>query len=372
MKIAIITIQNANNYGAVFQAYALQFIVSLKGSVKIINYENRHISRSFDLIRFKASLHGVLGFGKDIFRIIPRKVVISKFKFFINNRFNLTFSINDVNISSKDWEEFDVFISGSDQIWNPDCISDNSTINPIYFLNFAPKRSRKISYASSVGAYKFNEIEITKLKALLEDFSYISVREKDTKDFLSKVLNRDVFHVLDPTLLLNKNQWLELLTDNNNYYQEEEYILLYTVPKVSLIREAVKYFSKKIGLRVISLEQGLNAGAKVDKQYRDAGPEDFLSLFNKASFVITDSFHGVCFSVNFEKPFVAISPGKNVNRMESLLSAIGLENRIAHEKIDFEQISTNMSFALASKKLQLLRNASLNYLDKAINVDQFH
>ncbi|MDO3385983.1 polysaccharide pyruvyl transferase family protein, partial [Gilvimarinus sp. SDUM040013] len=137
----------------------------------------------------------------------------------------------------------------------------------------------------------------------------ISVHEKDTQLLLQGLMGKDVHHVLDPTLLLSKDQWLETLEIKNKVNIKEKYILLYTVPKNPLIRNAVEYFSKKTGYKVVALDQGLSAGAKVDKQIRDAGPIEFLELFSNAAFVITDSFHGTCFSINLEKPFITVSSG---------------------------------------------------------------
>lgn len=366
MKIALITVQNANNYGAIFQAYALQQVLSKNGEVEIINYENKHISRSFDLIRFKPTMHGILGTGKDIFRVFPRYRVINKFKEFIASNLKLTISLKENDLPNYNWQDYDVFVAGSDQIWNPACISDNNILDPIYFLNFAPKGSRKISYASSMGAYKFSEQEMEKVSSLLQDFKSLSVREKERQIQLEQVLNREVYHVLDPSLLLPKIEYLNLIQGQSFVVPDEKYILLYTVPKVPLIQKAVKYFSEKMGLKVISIEQGLSAGAKVNKQYRDAGPLEFISLFEGAEFVITDSFHGVCFSVNFEKPFIAVSPGKNVNRMRSLLGAIGLDIRIVEDEANFTNIDTSIDFGHPRTSLNNLRKASLEFLTQSI------
>ena len=366
MKAAIITVQNANNYGAIFQAYALQNILAEKVEVEIINYENKHISRSFDLIRFKPTVHGILGTGKDIFRLLPRYRVLKKFRHFIDSNLNLTPSLNKKGLENYDWKGYEVFISGSDQIWNPACISDSNYLDPAYFLSFAPIGSKKISYASSMGAYKFSNKEMSQVRNLLQDFKALSVREKERQQQLEKELNREVYHVLDPSLLLPKAEYLKLIENRPFDIQEEKYILLYTVPKVPLVKKAVNYFSKKLGLKVISIEQGLSAGAKVNKQYRDAGPLEFIKLFEGAEFVITDSFHGVCFSVNFEKPFVAVSPGKNVNRMKSLLGKLGLAERIVEQEEDMEGLKTSLDFEQPIEVLDEMRNSSLDFLFQSL------
>ncbi|MFG5861342.1 polysaccharide pyruvyl transferase family protein [Metapseudomonas sp. CR1201] len=368
MKIALVTIHNANNYGAIFQAFALQEVLSRYGEVEIVDYENRHISRSFDLVRLKPTLHGALGAGKDIFRIFPRARAIEKFKAFIRTNFKLTARLSQRDLLQNGLKDFDCYVAGSDQIWNPACVSDRREIDPVYFLDFASNGCRKISYASSLGSYVYDENEKIILKNLLSDFSNISVREKSAKEFLDSLLGGGVSHVLDPTLLLSMEEWLVRL-DVNNYkakLPEEKYILLYTVPKVPLIRKAVDLVAKKMGLKIISLDQGLSAGAVVDRQIRDAGPLEFLKLFAGAEFIVTDSFHGVCFSLNFNKPFMAISPGKHSNRLESLLGGVGLTNRLIGSEDELKIFSGFEPDYSYREALQSMREASLNYLKSSL------
>lgn len=367
MKIALVTIHNTNNYGAVLQAFALQQVLSRYGDVEIINYDNRHISIGFDLIRVKLSIHGLLGIGKDICRLLPRYRVIREFKKFIQENLKITKSFSAQELERGMADGFDVYVAGSDQIWNPACISENCIIDPIYFLSFAPRWAKKLSYASSMGSYQFSSTEKNHIKNLLTDFDAVSVREKDAQVLLQEVLEKTVQHVFDPTLLLSKKEWLEAVgvsvEDLSN--NKEKYILLYTVPKVPLIRSAVDYFSKKLGLKVVSIDQGLSAGAKVDQQIRDAGPVDFLRLFANAEFVITDSFHGTCFSVNFGKPFIVISSGKHANRIESLLSLLGLQERIIKSEEEIAKVDIMFDFRDAREKLFAEREQALFFLNRS-------
>lgn len=365
MKIALITIQNANNYGAITQAFAMQEVLKRYGEVDIINYENRHISRSFDLVRFKPDFHGLLGAGKDLFRLFPRYRAIKKFKDFIDDKFNLTESFTHEDLVAGKVADYDVYVAGSDQIWNPVCVNDKGQIDTGYFLDFAPSEAKKISFASSIGGHKYSEVEAASVKQLLSRFEHLAVREKDTQIYLKKLLNRPVKHVLDPTLLLDKQDWLNAVGVASDA-ERVGYILLYTVPKVSLINDAVNYFAKKLNLKVISLEQGLTAGAKVNKQIRDAGPKEFIELFANASFVITDSFHGTCFALNFEKPFVAVSPGKHSNRIESLLNLVGLDDQLLKDGNEISKKPVEMDMNTAIERLNVAREESMNYLENCL------
>jgi len=365
MKIGLITIHNANNYGAVLQTFALVKILSVYGKVEVINYNNRHISRDFDLIRFYPSIHGLLGTGKDIFRIVPRYKAINKFLKFINNYLNTTVVYTKTELEQGKLEDYDIYISGSDQIWNPACVSRENIFDSTYFCSFAPFNKKKISYASSLGSHQFSLSEKKQLQTYLKDFRHISVREKDAQLFLTDLLSLIVEHVLDPTLLLTKKEWLDYL-DITPSHDKEKYILLYSVPKSKLLSETVDYISKKLKIKVISINQSLTTGAKVSKQVRDAGPLEYIKYFSEASFIITDSFHGTCFGLNFGIPFISVSAGKNINRVQSLLSLVGLENLILRSSEELEKIDCEVDFTSAHLKLAEVRKKSINYLSDSI------
>jgi hypothetical protein len=359
MKILLVTIQNANNYGAILQAYAMQKTLQNYGEVKILNYDNRHIGIDFDLVRVKPTIHGLLGMGKDLLRIIPRKKALNRFTLFINKYINLTEKVTKEDIEQLE-NLFDLYIAGSDQIWNPRCISEKGKIDDIYFLNFANKSKIKASFSSSFGSYKFNKKEEIQIQNLLKDFKSISVRELDSKNYLSNLLKKDIFHTLDPTLLLNKEEWIESF--NLKKKNDEKYILVYTVPKTKLINHVTTKINEKLKLKVIAIDQGLTTIATVDKQIRDAGPLEYLELFLNAEFIITDSFHGTCFSLNFNKNFVSVAPGIHSNRIESLLNSVDLSNQLIKDELDLVKINLDLCYQDINKKLNVSRNAAIQYL----------
>ncbi|MBI6487225.1 polysaccharide pyruvyl transferase family protein [Proteus mirabilis] len=360
MKIGIITIHNVSNYGAVLQSYALKEVIKDKYDVNIINFDNRHVSKSLDLVRITPSLHGLLGTIKDIFRLLPRYRVINKFNNFITEKLDLS-EFNDKELS-----KFTTLISGSDQIWNPGCISSNNTFRDEYFLSFATPKQKKISYASSCGAYKFNNIEEEVLFQYLKDYKSISSREYESSLYLSKITNKEVSFVLDPTLLLNKKQWIDKIKPKKII--KGKYILLYVIKKTNLLKQIVETVKSQLNLKVILVEQGLHFSNIVDKHIRDAGPIDFISLINDAEYIITDSFHGTTFSIIFKKNFISVSPGKNVNRIKSLLNTLNLENRLINEINDLDEtiIKTNINYYDSYSILENEIKKSKDYLFSAI------
>ncbi len=366
MKIALITIHCVNNYGAILQAYATQITFSKYGDVEIINYNNRHASRSFDLIRISASIHGVMGTIKDVLRFFPRRRAIRKFRQFISNNVVQTSAYKASELMRGLAGTYDVYVAGSDQIWNPGCVSSNKVLDDIYFLGFTPGNSRKISYASSIGGHKFSAAEELLVKKYLRKFGSISVREKSTQVYLQGLLGKPVQHVLDPTLLLDKTEWLRVAGLGSEVIPDERYILLYTVPKVPLIKKVVEKFSKKFRIKVVAIDQGLTTGVKVDRQIRDAGPKEFLKLFACAEFIVTDSFHGVCFSINFERPFVAVSSKAHSNRIESLLNLVGLEDRLIDNELQIKDIKIEHSYSCAYEMLSIEREKSLEFIAESL------
>lgn len=354
MKLAIITIHNVSNYGAVLQSFALKEVIKEKHEVKVLDFDNRHVSKSLDLLRIDFSLHGLLGFGKDLCRLIPRRKVLKKFNSFLNKEMEL------VPFTESILDEFDGFISGSDQIWNPICVSPVANFIPEYFLTFAKTNQFKVSYASSCGAYDFDELELLQLQSYLESYKALGVREAKTCEMLRKKLGFNAQHVLDPTLLLTKQQWLSKVGDNK--FRSGKYILLYVIKNTPLLVRVVKHFKLKFGIKVILVEQGLYFSTDVDEHIRDAGPEDFISLFHNAEYVITDSFHGTTFSIIFKKRFLTVSPGKNINRIESLLSKLQLSERIIYNVEQVESKSFDFSFQDAEKILSTEISFSKKYL----------
>jgi hypothetical protein len=370
MKIALITIHNANNYGAVLQAYATKRILSKYGDVTTINYDNRFLNQQLDLFRFNISIQGFKMLFHDILRFPYRIKAVNKFRKFISENMNLTKKLTKNELMQGKASNFDVYVCGSDQIWNPEIVSKDKIIDPVYFLSFADKKSKKISYASSIGHYSFNELEKKEVAKLLEDFSLITTREVDGVKKLQEILpNRDIHHVLDPTLLLSKEEWLEAL-DIKLEESKEKYILVYSVPRTELIRKAIDYYANKLNMKVVAIDQMLfPLSKKIDTHIKDAGPKEFIELFANASFVITDSFHGTCFAVNFNKPFVSISPGKIGNRIKDFLSILNLQEKIIENIKMLKEINLSIDYEYINYLLDNERNRSLNIIKSIFESD---
>ncbi len=361
MRIALITIHYANSYGGCLQALATQTVLSKYGDVTILDYKSPDLGKTLDTLRLGLGLRDFLRAGKDLVRFFPRKRLVNKFKDFIKKKYNLSRPLNSGLALEQAADQFDVFVCGSDQLWNPNVVGSQD-FN--YMLDFAGDR-KKVSLSSSMGSFRYSEDNLHLFKSKLSDFAYVAVREKDLAEDLERDLGRSVVNTLDPTLLLNKKQWSELL--DLNLEKKEKYIFVYTLKKTTFIREAINKISRQLGLKVVVIDQDPFLGFKCDRHVMDASPEDYLNLIAGASFVLTNSFHGTAFAVNFNVPFVTLPPETGVNRIKSFLDSVGLSSRLVDSLTSIDElIEIEPDFAGAGRQLDLLRLDTIAYLDQAL------
>lgn len=362
IRILIASTSRAVNYGAALQIYALKEILGQHGDVSVLDYLNPKLTASMKLIRFSYSTRGILSMAKDILRVFPRRRAIQKFISFNLEYLNFTRPLSKQELDSGALPTFDLYVAGSDQIWNPECVGVDGKLDAAYFLNFAGANCMKISYASSWGGYEISRSDSIQLKKYLSDFSGISVRESGMKDQLSQIVDMPVRHSLDPTLLLTKEEWSALVATTNGSALPQKYILVYSLQKRPELKYAVRFMSAQLGLPIVVLDQNPFVGFPNDFHIQDAGPLDFLRLFRDAQFVITDSFHGTCFSINFEVPFVSVTSVYHSTRIESILSSLELTSQLVFSTHELSANQTNVSFENARTRLSALRARDLDYL----------
>lgn len=379
IKIGILTILKVNNYGADLQVFALQKkIAELGYDAEIIDYlfykHKDYIytrqSRPFVKLGLKRKLKEFLNPRLEALKSLPqrkaKKKRETKFDAFHQNHIQLstnTFhSIVELYGAKLD---YDVFIVGSDQVWNP---YSNTSLEP-YFLTFATDNRRKLSYASSFGVSSIPQHARDKYCKCLNNLDYISVREQSGVELIKELTGRTANCVLDPTLLLDINDWKQVAA-----YPafKKPYILLYVLTKSPYITRLAKEISSKLGWDVVRICKNAAKEDKDSSIYNiiDAGPSEFIGLFLNSSFVLTNSFHGTAFSVNFGKPFYTILPKHKLNnsRQQGLLALLKLEGRLIDEGDVFPNKELYFpEFTEASHLLAAQREQSINYLLKAVN-----
>lgn len=379
MNIGIITFHEVNNYGAILQAVALQIKLEMFGKSQIINYlpdiettiftsvtQNGVMDKQISNIMLSLLSDNNKTDINNIFDPIER---VCKFRNFIEKYFNLTKPYSYKELMSNRMKEFDVYVSGSDQIWNPRL----ANMDPVFFSYYAPANAKKISYASSTGDYAFNDEQKLMIKKYLSNFSYISTREESTVDILKNITGKEVELVLDPTLLLNKKEWKENFNITKDI--KEPYMLVYSMSRESNIFEIAYSIAKKKGLKIYNIRNWESSADFIrnreyfDKFFANAGPDDFLNLFYNASFVVTDSFHGSIFSINFNKPFIAIKPKLGGGRLTSILKMLHLENRLVYSLEELNKFNNDfdIDYESVNNILNNQREKSMTFLEKALN-----
>ena len=357
MKIGIVTFHNSSNYGAVLQSFALQKVLSDNyPNVEIVDYDNPFLAKGLRKIRFGLSLHSIYYTLVDILHYRSNSTKLNKFIDFFNNHYHLSRKMDKEELI-KNGYELDVLVSGSDQIWNPLL---NNGFDPIYFGSF-PNVKKRVSYASSVGAYDFDNSEYNnQINELLNHYSSIAVREKAKK--LSGIIKKDISEVLDPTLLLSEDDWKK---EFNLEKSDGNYLLIYALNDFDNVISIASKIAKERQLSIVFLgnHQIKNKDVRV---VTDAGPVDFVKYFLDASYVVTNSFHGTAFSINFNKQFASVYNPKSPDRAKTLLDAVGLSSHLIKEgqpnDLDDDEYSKT------NKKLLSIRNESTKYLLDAINM----
>lgn len=365
MNIALITIHHANSYGGTLQAFASQNVLSHYGEVRIIDYKSKALESTLHLIRLDASPRSLLRAGKDVLRLRARRRLIARFKQFMQRHYQLTASCADAQALQALSLEFDCLVCGSDQIWNP---SITGSLDLNYLLAFSRAR-RNISFSSSAGSYCYSAPERAQVAQALGRLDRIAVREADTAQALRELLgSRVVEHTLDPTLLLDKQQWLHSLDlPQSALTGQAPYILVYTLKKDPLVRVTVEQVRRRLGLEVVAIDQDPFLGYRCDRHIMDASPADYVSLFANAAFVITNSFHGTAFAVNFGIPFVTALPENGLNRIKGFLDQLDLGSRLVSDPAQLDALlDQGMDFSRGHLRLEQLRTRTWRYLDEAL------
>lgn len=357
-----------DNYGACLQAFALQKVVAEYGhTIEILRYSsNKEANGSHYLNTLKR-----IGFRGLIDYISNYKYINLKKKWFNDFRNdNLSFSTNVLRINENDsaiCKEYDIFICGSDMIWSQDFSEDWD----YYFLGFA-KKKQSYSYAPSFGQNKVSSRNEQCVKKYLQDFADVSCREMGGVELIKEISSVNATHVADPTLLLNKEQWNQYI-NNNNRIISEKYALTYLFGENDINRQnIIDKIAKNIG-NVYSIPGNKKEYDRfpVDK----IDPIDYLRLFRDAEYIVTDTFHGLMFSVIFRKPFIVLERtdtsvwAKHSDRMVSALQKFGLESR--YIKTDYSDIESliKLDYGEYEEIIQDFRCKSLEYL-KSILVKQ--
>lgn len=392
-KVGIITIHYVDNIGGVLLAYALQNTIDSFGyECQIIDFDPTTLPSK--------TIHLMKSIGRRIKRL-PLYLRDFKYYFglFIRNKGNVLPPIHDhgsVGLRKKRFDSFrrkylkmseqhyttsemlkqsppwyDAYVCGSDQIWNPFMCKgrDQARNEPAYFLDFAPEVKR-ISYAPSIAIPSIPENLKAEMTNLISAIPYLSSREKQGTDIIKELTGKDAHVVLDPTLLLDYEQWNEIAVEPEI---REPYILCYFLGEGQIYRDFAVKLRGLTGYRLVVISRDhRDMESQNTINYSDAGPSEFLGLIKNANIICTDSFHGTIFSINFKRPFFVFErPGSHstasmATRIYSILDLFGLTSRLLKSDVPISKDALNMDFAEATVLLKKERAKSLHYLEDAL------
>lgn len=367
MKVGILTLPIAENYGGILQAMALYHFLEQQGhDVSLIYKQNATKA-------WKESIKNLLRLipGHDLFNVHTNKKLLDAreervklHRPFINQEISKISSVlytTEDLASYAEQSQFDAVIVGSDQVWRKAYINDQYYKS--YFFDFVTDpRTKKIAYAASFGREIWEgENDYQEIHDLLQQFSGISVREASGVNICKETFGiNNVSHVLDPTLLMDKEFYLDIISKYDLSDFKPKKLVTYVLDEAEHKKDIITDYQSALNFseRDVLHLKGFNAD---NKTY--SVPEWLYSIAN-ADFVITDSFHGMVFSIIFEKQFIVIgNKDRGIERFTSLLSSLSLENRMIDQKTDVDIIDyINVKLELEKQKL-LSKN---NLLDQLI------
>lgn len=379
MKVGIVTLPFNSNYGGILQAYALQSVLKKLGhEVETVNRISKGQPLYFKALSYsKRFVQRNLLAKNVVVRTWPNKkeksITAQHTRKFIDDYINLTkFLSTEKQFKQLANEGFDAWVVGSDQVWRP---KYSPSLNN-HFLGFLPENdtSKKISFAPSFGVdhWEYTPSETALCKKLIHRFNAVSVREDSGVELCQKHLGVDAKHLVDPTMLIEKEEYIELVK-NDNLPEHDKKLLTYILDKNSRVKEIIKKTEDYLGTESFSTTRK-NSFKKVGKNGISEcifpRVTEWIKGFIDAEFVLTDSFHGTVFCIIFNKPFIALGNTKRgMSRFLSLLKIFELEDRLVTEK-DFDiddKLNSKIDFDHVNKILEAKKEEALAFISKALS-----
>ena len=359
MKVGILTFPNSVSYGAVLQMYALQQAVKQLGhDARVINYHNAYMKQERHVGK-----HDMKGRMKKTARRVIHSRLYSNFRKFEREELNLmpARAFSDAQKLSQVGGDCGAVICGSDQVWNPDITGADLS----YFLDFCGVNTRRVAYAPSFGIDQFPDAFCRTIQKELRQFHALSARETPGQRLTQELTEREVPLVVDPTLLLQAADWQAL--EHPHAAATGDYILYYTVLSSKTLWKQALALSKKTGMKIVAvggnwLKKRKNQDDQVEYAV-DIGPKQWLYLVRNARYVVTNSFHGTAFAINYRKDFYVEFSSKTNSRLVQIVGDLGLTDRVVGE-VPIEPAAAD--YSAAEQVLPVMRQESWDYLSQAL------
>lgn len=368
MKIGVLTFHRAHNYGAMLQAYALRKTLNKRGyDVEFISYRQKSIEDAYKVRLWKydisSSFHNnVLNLISNIITLLKRLRRAYVFKQFTSSYLPESKSYSKEQLLSNTLD-YDVVFFGSDQIWTTRFLGK---FDEVFWGDIHLTNGKKVAYAPSMELKELSDEEKQFIKTHIRNFDSLSARETSMSNLLESITGLKVRTVLDPTLLCERSDYKEILS-TSKFKFSEPYVLVYQVGQHNEVMEIAKVIANQLKCRIIEI--GSQVLLHSDSSYKDKfGPSEFVSLIANATFVVSCSFHGTAFAVNFHKPFYSVLISGIDSRVRSFLNQLNLQKRGVRkaEDVDVESIM-NIDYSQVELLLNKLRTLSLEYIDQSLH-----
>ena len=335
MQIKTITCHDVYNHGASLQAYALQtHLESLGHTVEIIDYKPDYLSRHYRLWSVDNPVYDRF-IVKQLYLLakLPGRLVALKrkklFDDFTSIYLHKTQRCYHNNKELKENPPYaDVYIAGSDQIWNTRFQNGRDAA---FYLDFAPKMSFRVAYAASFATEDVVDEYKSFVRKMLQNFNAVSIREKCSLPLLASLGRADGVAVCDPVFLISKAQWENILPKQ---HEQEKYILVYDSENSVAIKNITRRIAKEKNLKIFNISASRIDYA--DKDFWISSPLDFVRLIRDAQYVVSNSFHASAFSLIFQRDFCVVNRSEAINeRMKSLLKSYHISERLVTQYADY-------------------------------------
>lgn len=371
MRINVITRHAPANYGSLLQAIATQKLFQrFDYDCRIIDYipEGETGAKvAFTQVKEKSNWNkNLLKKAAYILSREPEYIVMHhKFLKMRKRYLKMTERCkNGEDLEKKFGKSNDIFATGSDQVWGP---ISNGKIDMAYFLNFLPDNATRVAFASSFGKSNFDKDSINEIKDKLKLYKSIAVREDRAVELIQE-MGIEAKQVLDPTLLITAKEWSKYISKAPKI---KKYVLIYQIHNDLNLNKYAKEYAQKAKLPLLRVSPLFHQIGRGGKFVWLPNLDEFLSLIKNADCLITDSFHGTAFALNFNTQFIEILPKTGTSsRNQSILKLTKLENRIVNNLDDFRYIDEKIDFAQANKILEEKRIESLDYLENILNNEE--
>lgn len=388
MKIGIITFHFAENYGAMLQCFALQRYFEKKGHVvEIINYRPEYHTLRYaiwlnpfkrikldlenckndisSIVKLKKVFKGQLLNIRDCILYDTKKRKRDAFLSFEQEFLNKTKEYKTLEELQNDPPQCDVYVSGSDQLWNPKLT--NNQLDSSYFMNYGTDNVKRLTYAVSTCQLEVNEYS-NQLKSLLSNLDGISLREGKIKNELESVSGKEISCNIDPSLLHTTEVYDEIRTCNS---EKNDYLvlLLFAKDAKNKLNRVIKSIISQLNVKVLVLDTSISNmkwNVPVIKP-KGVGPREYLNYIANAKYVITDSFHCTAFSIIYRKEFITLPLKGKGERMIELLNNLNLEERIATSEEDIlKLVNKKIDYSMTDKYLNKEIEKTNMYFEKYI------